>query len=318
LTALYQNVTKSIVIINQGKVVINMKKNILTLGCILALITFSFVGSASAATFNLNASSTIALGTGNVAVSGTCTGSTLSVPIVLTQNGAATQVGVATTPDNGPADTYTGFTNFALNIDDGFTTGPATLTAVCPEGNAVVGITLIDPDGILNVPMGTSLGFSGSTNLGTSFGINGVCGTTSASAGNNVTFTVTQNGTVSNLGSATTVNSNGNFSGNVAFGNGIVAGPAVITASCPGTGNVITTAITIADPTATGGTDTGTGTGTTPTNTPTETDRGGVSTTPQGGVAAGSGVGLNMLIAGVLMAAGIAGLAMRKRVLSLN
>jgi hypothetical protein len=298
-----------------------MKKNIALLSiCLLA--AFVLAGSASAVTISLNGGSTIALGQGNVVISGTCNGSTLNVPLVLTQGGKSIQLAVATTPDNGPSNAYVGFANFPLNVDDGFVTGSATLTAVCPEGNASVDITLVDPDPAV-VPLGTSLNFSGNSTLNSNFGISGVCGTNPA--GSNVSFTVTQNGITTNLGSTTTVGTGGNFSANFNLGSGFVAGPAIITATCPGTGNVITSAVNFVDPNATNNTNnnnTGTGTGTTNnTNTGSttgttsgaSTTTGSVSTTPVGGVAAGGGISILTWSAVLFMILGAGGLAYAHR-----
>ncbi len=160
-------------------------KNLTSIALVLMMV-FALAGSASAATINLSGGDSISLGSSNVVVSGTCTGSTLSVPIVVTQGSASTQVAAATTPDNGPATNFIGFGNFALNIDDGFTTGAATLTAVCPEGNSSVSINLVDPDPATNTNTGNTNNNTGSNtgnnNAGDVGGTNE--GTTSGSTNN--------------------------------------------------------------------------------------------------------------------------------------
>jgi hypothetical protein len=291
-----------------------MKKTIISLGAITVLMAFIFFGSASAATINLDGGTTISLGQSNVVISGTCTGSTLSVPLVLSQNGVQTQVGMATTPDNGNANTFVGFASFGLNMTN-FSTGAATLTAVCPEGNATVGINLINPTPSNTVPIGTSLNFNGNANLGGNLGVSGVCGTNPS--GSNVSFTLTQNGTTMNLGSTTTTGNDGNFSSNVNFGSSIVAGPATITATCPGTGNVITSSVNIIDPnannTGTGGASGGdnssnAGGAAAGSNTSGGGAVSGTSTTPTGGVAAGgSGISIVSWLALVLVVLGALG-----------
>ncbi|MBX4191380.1 MAG: hypothetical protein KW804_01105 [Candidatus Doudnabacteria bacterium] len=291
-------------------------KKIATFSIALLLV---LVGPASAQSISVS-SGTVTLGQ-SMSINGDCTARSVSaIPIVVSQGIVTDTVGSVVFGPNASTN-FSGTANFGLFSE--LTSGPAVLTVLCPgnQGNVSTQINIIDPNGSPNpnVPIGTSLSFNGNTNLGTSFGVSGMCGTNPA--GSTVNLSVTQNGVTSNLGSITTTGTGGSFNSNVTFGNGIVAGPAVITATCPGTGNVITSSVNISDPNAAGGTDTGgtnTGGGSTTGGTNTGTT-GGVSTTPVGGVAAGKS--LNFLIGLALILVGVSGFVfstLRKNQISLQ
>src|SRR3989338_8232473 len=134
----------------------------------------------------------------------------------------------------------------------------------------------------------SSLTVNGDTRIGSDVSVSASCGDVpNASL---VPITLSQIGMASRVGFAATVGSNGSFFTTVRLpSTGFQPGPAFLSATCPD-GSTIMSAIILSSSITSG-------------------DVAGVSTTPVGGVAAGvAGLDLTLIIAGILVSAGIIGL----------
>ncbi|OGE74057.1 MAG: hypothetical protein A3I07_01235 [Candidatus Doudnabacteria bacterium RIFCSPLOWO2_02_FULL_42_9] len=139
----------------------------------------------------------------------------------------------------------------------------------------------------------SSLTVNGDTRIGSDVSVSASCGDVpNASL---VPITLSQIGMASRVGFAATVGSNGSFFTTVRLpSTGFQPGPAFLSATCPDGSTIMSAIILSASITS---------------SSITSGDVAGVSTTPVGGVAAGvAGLDLTLIIAGILVSAGIIGL----------
>ncbi len=202
---------------------------------------------------------------GNISVTGNCTTSNGNgvVTFTLTRGGVVTNLSSTTsTNSNGT------FTN-TVSIPSTYPTGLATLTATCPNGQVVSTLAVIGDPNLINLTLSPN-----TVNVGGTITATGVCPTSSSG----VTFSVLQNGTTTPLGNGvTSVNSNGTFSSTMTLPTTVTTGSANVIATCNNNGGSTTSGLVL-----------GVATNLPATPVPTGSVA-GVSTTPVGGVAAGSG-----------------------------
>ena len=214
-----------------------MKKFISIVSLLALALVVSPASAAIIGTININGDTSPNVGTG-VNFSGSCgTTVTGNVTYTLVRNGSVTTVGSASL--NGASGNF----NSNITVPSTYGSGSATLVATCPNGDTVT--TNLD----VMTPIGTNLTVTGGPSLGGNIVINGTCGT--LSAGSTVNFSVTRNGSTVNLGSGSTIGADGNFQTTVNIPSSFGAGPATITATCPGSGNTITASVNVSDPNAT-------------------------------------------------------------------
>ncbi len=170
----------------------------------------------------------------SVAVSGSCgvLAANGSANIVLS-NGSSTQT-VSTALD------ASGNFSTSVAVPSSFPSGTGSVVATCPNGDTVTGSVAI------NVPIGATLNLTGTPVLGQAVTLSGSCGTTSI--GGTVNLSIDRPVGSFNLGTTTTTDANGSFSGTFTIPSNAGGGPVTIIASCP-TGNV-TLNTALVDPSA--------------------------------------------------------------------
>ncbi len=170
----------------------------------------------------------------SLAVSGSCGAAAAngSANIVLS-NGTSTQTASVTLDASG---------NFSTNIavPSSFPFGTGSVVATCPNGDTVTGNVAV------NVPIGATLSLTGTPVLGQGLTVSGSCGTTST--GGAVNLSVVRPAGSFSLGTTTTTNASGSFSGTFTVPSNAGGGPVAIVAACP-TGN-ITLNTALIDPSA--------------------------------------------------------------------
>jgi hypothetical protein len=212
-------------------------------------------------------------------ISGACGNSIngSSADIILHSNGANYPLGSFSLNSAG---TFAGSVVIPANV----ASGAANLSATCSNGTTFSSNIMIDPSAV------DSFAFSSSPFPGGTTTISGNCTNVSGNANGSVNFTVLRNGAVSTLPTANnTTNQSGYFSSQVTFPTSVGSDPATLVVTCPNGStfsNVIMLGATVfaADP---------------------------VTTTPVGGVAAGSGPQDNQnysVFGEILLVSGLVGL----------